>query len=85
MHAACNHAWYTGILRQIRDMHRTLKARATDAGQSLSEFLRQELGRVPTRPTELKLARRLRSRTPVDLGGRTSAQLVSEIRDETAG
>lgn len=30
-------------------------------------------------------ARRLRSRTPVDLGGRTSAQLVNEVRDDTAG
>ncbi len=78
-----------GILLQIRDVpedvHRTLKARAAEAGQSLSEFVRQELARVATRPTERELARRLRSRAPVDLGGRTSAQLVNEVRDETAG
>ncbi|MPZ64668.1 MAG: hypothetical protein GEU83_03830 [Pseudonocardiaceae bacterium] len=78
-----------GKLLQIRDVpedvHRTLKARAAEAGQSLSEFVRQELARVATRPTEQELARRLRSRAPVDLGGRTSAQLVNEVRDETAG
>lgn len=75
-----------GILLQIRDVpedvHRTLKARAAEAGQSLSEFLRQELARVATRPTQQELARRLRSRPPVDLGGCSSAELVSEVRDE---
>lgn len=78
-----------GILLQIRDVpedvHHALKARAAEAGQSLSEFVRRELARVATLPTEQELARRLRSRAPVDLGGRSSAQLVNEARDETAG
>lgn len=80
------HTWRMGILLQIRDVpedvHRILKARAAEAGVSLSEFVRQELARVATRPTRVELARRLRSRTPVDLGGATSADVIREVRDE---
>lgn len=76
-----------GVLLQIRDVpeevHRTLKARAAEAGVSLSEFVRQELERVAARPTREELARRIRSRTPIDLGGLTSAQLIREIRGES--
>ncbi len=75
-----------GVLLQIRtspeDVHRTLKARAAEAGVSLSEFVRQELAKVATRPTQAELARRLRARTPVDLGGATGAGAIREVRDE---
>ena len=75
-----------GILLQIRDVpedvHRILKARAAEAGVSLSEFVRQELARVATRLPQAELARRLRSRTLVDLGGVTSADVIREVRDE---
>ncbi len=75
-----------GVLVQVRDVpedvHRILKARAAEAGVSLSEFVRQELARVATRPPQAELARRLRSRTPVDLGGMTSAEVIGEVRDE---
>ncbi len=75
-----------GVLIQVRDVpedvHRILKARAAEAGVSLSEFVRQELARVATRPPQAELARRLRSRTPVDLGGGTSADVIREVRDE---
>ncbi len=49
---------------------------------SLSESVRQELARVATRPPQAELARRLRSRTPVDLGGMTSADVTREVRDD---
>lgn len=75
-----------GVLVQVRDVpedvHRILKARAAEVGVSLSEFVRQELTRVATRPPQAELARRLRSRTPVDLGGVTSADVIREVRDE---
>lgn len=75
-----------GVLIQVRDVpeevHRTLKARAAEAGVSLSEFVRQELARVATRPTQEELYRRIKSREPVDLGGRTAADIVNEARDE---
>ena len=49
---------------------------------SLSEFVSQELVRVATRPTRAELARRLRARAPVGLGGVTSAEVIREVRDE---
>jgi hypothetical protein len=58
------------------DVHRIVKAWAAEAGVSLSESVRQELARVATRPPQAELARRLRSRTPVDLGGMTSADVT---------
>ncbi len=75
-----------GVLLQIRDVpedvHRTLKARAAEAGVSLSEFVRQELAKVATRPTQAELARRLRARTPVNLDGATGAETIRKARDE---
>jgi len=86
MHDVGLHTRRMGILLQIRDVpedvHRTLKARAAEAGVSLSEFVRQELARVATRPPQAELARRLRARTPVDLGGASAADVIREVRDE---
>lgn len=73
------------VLVQIRDVpedvHRTLKARAAEAGQSLSEFLRFELTKIATRPSLDELRRRIETRgrlTSLD----SSANLIRAIRDE---
>ena len=47
------------------DLHRELRARATLAGMSVSEYLLQELRRSLERPTREDLLRRLGKRAPV--------------------
>ncbi len=58
-----------GRLVQIRDVseavHRTLKARASQSGASLSEYLRAELARFAALPTPDEVRARLRERPPV--------------------
>jgi plasmid stability protein len=60
-----------GKLVQVRDVpedvHRTLKARAAQAGMSLSEYLRAELVRLASLPSPEEVLARLRERTPVIL------------------
>lgn len=68
MHLACKYALCMKNL-QIRnvpeEMHRTLKARAAEAGMSLSEYALAELRRSAERPTrEQVLARIAARRTP---------------------
>lgn len=69
MHYACYHSHRMGRLVQIRDVpeevHRTLKARAAQSGQSLSEFLRAELALIASRPTPDEVLDRLRRLPPV--------------------
>ena len=77
-----------GVLVQIRDVpedvHRTLKARAAEAGQSLSEFLRTELEKVAAQPTWEELRRRIEAQTPVELP-KSPAEYVREMRDAMDG
>ena len=51
---------------QIRNMpdalHRKLKARAVDSGQTLSDYLMAELERVAARPTREEMLTRLLAR-----------------------
>ena len=47
------------------DLHRLLKSRAALAGQSLSDYLLDELRRVAQRPTHRELRQRLAGRQPV--------------------
>lgn len=67
---------------QIRNvpetLHRTLKARAADAGQTLSDYLLAELERLAARPTRDDMLARLHGRKRVSL--KTPAAVV--IRDE---
>jgi plasmid stability protein len=76
-----------GILIQVRDVpdevHRTLKARAAQAGLSLSEYLRAELERVAASPTPQDLLARLRSRKPASPRER-SGDALRVLRDEQA-
>ena len=67
---------------QIRDvpdaLHRKLKARAALAGQSLSDYLLTEIGRIAALPTREEMLARIHSRTRVTL--KTPAAVV--IREE---
>lgn len=73
-----------GKMVQIRDMpdklHRTLKARAAQAGMSLSEYLLRELKKAAI-PTEDDMWERFAKLTPIDLGG-SGAELVRAGREE---
>ena len=51
-------------IRNVPDpLHRELKARAAQAGQTLSDFLLGELRRLAARPTMDELARRIAARS----------------------
>ena len=71
-------------LVQIRDVpedvHRTLKTRAAQQGQSLSEHLRRELERIARSPTPAELRERLRRLEPADVG-EAAADAVRELRE----
>jgi len=60
------------------DVHRTLKARAALAGQSLSEYPQAELVRSAERPTRQEIMDRIRARTVTSLG----EQPEDAVRDE---
>lgn len=66
-------------IRNVPDaLHRKLKVRAADAGQTLSDYLLAELERVAARPTRDEMLSRLHSRRRVTL--KTAASTV--IREE---
>jgi plasmid stability protein len=69
---------------QIRNvppgLHRKLKARAAEAGLTLSDYLLREVERTASRPTIEELTRRVESRKLVQLKSR-SADLIREDRD----
>jgi len=59
-------------------LHRTLKARALESGQTLSDYLLAELERLAARPTREEMLARLRRRKRVTL--KTPAAVI--IRHE---
>jgi plasmid stability protein len=69
MFEAWHYVEYMTRMIQIRnvpdDLHRLLKSRAALAGQSLSDYLLEELKRVAQRPTLTELAERIKSRSQV--------------------
>ncbi len=73
-----------GVLVQIRDVpedvHRTLKARASASGLTLTEYLRGLLARAAARPTSAELAARIRARGPAPLE-EPSEIAVRSLRD----
>ena len=82
MRTACEHAHYMSKMVQIRNvpdaLHRRLKSRAADSGQTLSDFLLAELERLAARPTREEMLTRVHSRKRVTL--KTPAAVV--IREE---
>lgn len=71
-----------GTMIQIRNVpdtvHRTLKARAAQAGMTLSDYLLAELTRVAQRPTIDEILRRIRDRGPVRLRTGSAAAVRAE-------
>ena len=66
-------------IRNVPDaLHRKLKVRATDAGQTLSDYLLAELERVAARPTRDEMLNRVHGRRRVTL--KTPAATI--IREE---
>lgn len=69
-------------LVQVRDVPQqtvsALKARAAERGQTLTAYLRDELDRLATRPTNAEVVERLAHRDR--RGGPTAAETVEEIR-----
>ena len=82
MRQACTHAYHMSKMVQIRNvpdgLHRKLKVRAADSGQTLSGYLLAELERLAARPTRDEMLTRIRSRKRVTL--KTPAAVV--IREE---
>lgn len=83
LHAAHQNAYAGRMpLLQVRDVPeptlRTLKARAAEHGLTLSAYLRAELDRLATRPTNAEIVERLARRDR--RGGPTVADTVAEIR-----
>ena len=82
MRVTCEHADRMSRMVQIRNvpdsLHRKLKGRAADAGQTLSDYLLAELERLAARPTRDEMLARIHGRKRVTL--KTPAAVV--IRDE---
>lgn len=82
MRLACTHACRMSKMLQIRNvpdaLHRKLKSRAADSGQTLSDYLLAELERLAARPTRDEMLTRIHSRKRVTL--KTPAATV--IREE---
>jgi len=81
---ACPHAMSMSRMVQIRNvpdaLHRKLKVRAADAGQTLSDYLLAELQRLAARPTRDDLLARIHGRRRVTLKT-PAAVVIREARD----
>jgi plasmid stability protein len=63
------------------DVHRTFKVRAAEAGMSLSDYLKPELGHIARIPTLPEMLDRLSRRPPVELTTPIE-EIVRETRQE---
>jgi antitoxin FitA len=84
MLGTCAHASDMSKMVQIRNvpdaLHRKLKARAAQAGQTLSDYLLAELERLAARPTREEMLARLHSRKRVALKT-PAAVVIREVRE----
>ncbi len=82
MWRTCNNVEDMSKMIQIRhvpeELHRRLKARAAQAGMSLSDFLLGELREIGARPSKEEFLGRLASRSRVEL----DVDLTQMVRDE---
>jgi plasmid stability protein len=70
-------------IRHVPDaLHRTLKARAAATGQSLSDYLLDEIGRLAALPTHEETRARLHNRSRVKL--KTPAAAIHSARTKLA-
>lgn len=81
---ACAHVTRMAKMIQIRNVpesiHRRLKSRAAEAGQSLSDYLLIEVTRLASLPTDDEMRARLRSRKRVKLA-ESAAEILRRERD----
>lgn len=75
-----------GVMIQIRNvpepLHRKLKARAAEAGMSLSDYLLREISRSAEVPTWAEMRKRLAALPPVELPeGVDVADIIREERE----
>src|SRR4029077_3487760 len=86
MWTACTHAIHMSKMVQIRHvpdaLHRKLKVRAVEAGQTLSDYLLAELERLAARPTRDQMLARIHGRKRVTL--KTPAAAVIRQERESA-
>lgn len=84
MRSTCYNVVRMAKMIQIRNvpegLHRTLKARAAQAGMSLSDFLLSEVKQVAERPTLEEIVERLNKRSRVG-NGTSSAEMIRRHRD----
>lgn len=82
MRITCEHAHYMSKMIQIRNvpdaLHRQLKSRAAESGQTLSDYLLAEVERLAARPTRDEMLARIHGRRRLTL--KTPASVV--IREE---
>jgi len=70
-------------IRNVPDeMHRTLKLRATAAGMSLSDFLKQELGQMTARTSMEEINARIKARGPSKVRTKNVVQTLRESRGD---
>lgn len=78
MCTTCDYVFDMSKMIQIRHvpdaLHRQLKARAANRGQSLSDYLMAEVRKIAERPTREEMIARLAQRAPTKL--RTSAAAI---------
>lgn len=68
-------------IRNVPDsLHRKLKARAAGAGQSLSDYLLDEIGRIAALPTREDMLERIHRRSRVTLSV-PAAEVIRRERD----
>lgn len=84
MWPTCDHVGHMSTMIQIRnvpnELHRQLKARAAQAGMSLSEYLLSGARKSLERPTMEELLARLRTRSPV-VSSESPADILRAERD----
>jgi antitoxin FitA len=82
MCSTCKYALGMARMIQVRNvpevLHRSLKARAANAGMSLSDYLLRELREIADRPTLAEFRDRLHARRPVQAALDAAALLREE-------
>lgn len=83
MRSTCNHVMHMTMI-QIRNvsepLHRKLKARAAQAGMSLSDYLRTEIERIGALPSMEEMLERLHQLPPIHPRP-TAAEIIRAERD----
>jgi antitoxin FitA len=64
------------------DLHRTLKARAAEAGMSLSDYIKRELEQSAARPTFEEFDRRVQARGKSGVRTETTLSILREARGD---